>query len=91
MNHGSDANEPAQEPADAQQDALSQSLGDPRIDAAVASLHDLAERDLHDHAGHYEQIHSALRGALDDDAGQQATDPAAAPADPADPDAGSSV
>ncbi len=43
------------------------SLGDPRVDAAVASLCDLDERDVDDHPDVYEKAHEGLRRALDDE------------------------
>ncbi len=55
------------------------SLGDPRVDAAVAELRDLDEAGVDEHAERYEQAHDALRAALDDDGAP------AAPPTPTDP------
>jgi len=63
------ANDPQHEQpdhADADADAGG-SLGDRRVDAAVASLHDLDERDVDRHPGVYERAHEELRRALDDE------------------------
>lgn len=42
------------------------STGDARVDAAVARLDDLDERDLHDQAEVYDAIHRDLADVLDD-------------------------
>jgi hypothetical protein len=38
--------------------------GDPQVDAALATLADLAERPLNEHPAVFEHIHGALTGAL---------------------------
>jgi hypothetical protein len=51
------------------------SLGDSRVDAAVASLHDLDERDVDRHPEVYERAHEELRQALDDESQPSAGTP----------------
>jgi sirohydrochlorin ferrochelatase len=57
-----------------------ESLGDPRVDAAVERLGELRERPVGDHVEVFDDIHQRLRHALED-----AADPAdeAEPTDPA--------
>jgi hypothetical protein len=48
-----------------------ESLGDPRVDEAVARLDDLSGRPVSDHVAVFDDIHGRLRGALEDAAVDQ--------------------
>lgn len=61
------ANDPQHEQPDHADADAGGSLGDRRVDAAVASLHDLDERDVDRHPEVYERAHEELRRALDDE------------------------
>ena len=54
---------PAQDP---------ESLGDPRVDAAVRRLADLSERPVAEHVEVFEDVHAQLRAALEDAAVEDA-------------------
>lgn len=43
-----------------------ESLGDPRVDAAVRRLTDLSERPVAEHVEVFEDVHAQLRAALED-------------------------
>jgi hypothetical protein len=44
--------------------------GDPRVNAAVARLRELADQEVHDHLSVYEDVHQQLQAALADSDGQ---------------------
>lgn len=48
-----------------------ESLGDPRVDEAVARLDELAQSPVSDHVAVFDDIHGRLRGALEDAAVDQ--------------------
>lgn len=45
-------------------EVAAETSGDPRVDAALAPLADLADRPLAEHVARYDTVHSALQDAL---------------------------
>ena len=66
---------PQDDHADQQEQAATRpgTLGDSRVDAAVARLHDLQDRPVGEHVEVYDDIHARLRDALEDAAVEPAS------------------
>ncbi|MDQ4084839.1 MAG: hypothetical protein M3165_03400 [Actinomycetota bacterium] len=73
--HDDHTAEPVDEPAAAESAAQAASVGDSRVDAALARLEDLRDRPVGEHVGVYDDIHGRLRQALE----EAAVDPASQP------------